>query len=178
MNLDIIGLEWLNDLLFQLIVKPISRHLFLQSETKKELDWRNGYVAGYSSNPTLIGKPRSKLVAHTDDSEVTMNICLSDADNNEFKGGLLEFYGLRGESKNGGKDGGGMIDEYQPEIGKALLHAGRHFHAVSKVESGDRYVYVIWARSYKGSRAQTCPCCWLNRRVSSSNLCICGDKWN
>ena len=68
-NLDTIGLSWINDLLFHLVMRPIARQLFWESEgLQQDLDWRNGYIAGYSATPDT-GKPRERLVTHTDDSE-------------------------------------------------------------------------------------------------------------
>jgi hypothetical protein len=168
-DLDRIGLSWLNDLLFHLIIKPISRHLFKESETSGgELDWRQGYVAAYSASPSQT-RPRQRLVPHTDDSEVTLNVCVGD----DFSGGNLRFRDLRGATPGAGRD---LLGEYKPEIGRAIIHAGRHFHEVTEVTSGDRFAYIIWARSWSGVRAVTCPCCWLNRRTDSS--CICGPRWN
>jgi len=166
-NLDMIGLGWVNDLLFQLVMRPIARHLFFESEQlQDDLDWRNGYIAGYSSQPNAV-KPRERLVTHTDDSEVTMNICLGDV----FQGGALEFRGLRGTPEEGQ-----LLGTFEPQIGLALLHAGRHFHDVTQVTSGDRFAYIMWARSWNGIRRQKCPCCWLNRRQDST--CVCGSRWN
>ena len=167
-DLDSIGLGWLNDLLFHVILKPISRHLFQESETMGgELDWRQGYIAAYSASPSK-SKPRERLVPHTDDSEVTMNVCIGD----EFSGGHLRFKDLRGTS-GGGRN---LIGEYEPQIGRAILHSGRHFHEVSQVTSGDRFAYIMWSRSWNGVRAKTCACCWLNRRTD--NNCVCSDRWN
>ena len=165
-DFDTVGLGWVNDLLFHLIMRPMTRHLFQSTESLDDLDWRQGYVAGYSASPT-DGKPRERLVTHTDDSEVTLNIGLGDG----FEGGLLEFRGLRGTDHEGE-----LVGTFQPEEGVALIHAGRHFHDVTQVTSGDRFAFIIWARSWKGVRSQTCPCCWLNRR--QDNSCSCGPRWN
>ena len=190
-DMDMIGLSWLNNLIFHLIVRPLSRHLFKQTEgIKDDLDWRQGYIAGYSHSPTIdpkndnsIGIQRSRLVPHTDDSEVTLNIGMGDTD---FEGGELTFWGLR-NSYNEGKFNG----QFQPIMGTALIHAGRHLHEVQTVTKGNRYAYILWARSWKGLRSGTCPCCWLNRRQASSflsesaaktnrrnHICICGPEWN
>lgn len=165
-DFDTVGLSWVNDLLFHMIMRPISRHLFQTTESLGDLDWRQGYVAGYSASPTE-GKPRERLVTHTDDSEVTLNVGLGD----EFEGGELEFRGIRGT-----KSETDVLGTFKPEPGLALLHPGRQFHDVSQVTSGDRFALIIWARSWKGSRAQTCPCCWLNRRQDKA--CVCGPRWN
>ena len=165
-NLDPSGIGWVSDLLFHLVLRPISRHLFSQTECGGgDLDWRHGFIAGYSASPSL-GKVRERLVSHTDDSEVTLNVCLGDPD---FEGGLLHFNGLRGTTE--------PHDEvFQPITGRALIHAGRHFHSVTQVTKGDRFALVLWARSWKAARSCACPCCWLNRRQDSS--CICGPRWN
>jgi len=166
LDLDTMRLGWVNDLLFHLFMRPISRHLFQSTETLDDLDWRQGYVAGYSAHPAE-GKPRNTLVTHTDDSEVTLNICIGE----DFEGGALEFRGLRG-----GDHQGELVGTYEPQLGKAVIHAGRQFHDVTQVTSGDRFALILWARSWQGARAQTCPCCWLNRRNGKD--CICGASRN
>jgi hypothetical protein len=172
-NLDTIGLSWLNDLLLNVIAKPISRHLFAGTETAgADLDWRNGYVAGYSAQPAVVdATSRERLVTHTDDSEVTLNVGLGEEG---FRGGLLEFRGLRGSD-----DQADLLGTYQPVIGKAVLHSGRHFHDVTQVTAGNRFALILWARSWQGIRSQSCPCCWLNGRTTKSGSpCICGAQWN
>ena len=167
-DLDTIGLGWVNTLLFHLIIRPISQHLFADTEEFEDLDWRQGYIAGYSVNPSApAATPRQRLVSHTDDSEVTLNIGLGE----DFEGGALQFRGLRGTDQEGE-----LVGEFKPQLGTALLHAGRHLHEVTPVTSGNRYAFIIWARSWKTLRANTCPCCWLNRRQGST--CICGPRWN
>ena len=165
-NLDMIGLSWLNDLVFHLIVQPLTRHLYMKSECADcPLDWRHGYVAGYSAQASAeTATPRNRLVLHTDDSEVTLNVGLGDL----FEGGELEFHGLRGNEN--------YVGSYSPILGKAVLHAGRHLHQVSTVTHGDRYAFIMWARSWTGIRSESCPCCWLNRRIDY--YCICGPAWN
>ena len=69
-DLDNLGLGWLNDLIFHLILRPVSAQLYKDIELRGgDLDWRQGFIAAYSSDPTT-SKPRQRLVAHTDDSEV------------------------------------------------------------------------------------------------------------
>lgn len=182
-DLDTVGLQWINDLLFHLVVRPISRHLFLKTETWKDLDWRQGYIAAYAARPST-DKPRERLVTHTDDSEVTLNVCLGEPD---YVGGHVEFRNLRGAkmTTNSGleQEAGQLLGMVQrPNVGTALIHAGRHFHTVTRVESGNRFALIVWARSWQGVRAQQCPCCWLNRRPGSvqqeGNDCVCGTRWN
>ena len=165
-DLDNLGLGWINDLLLHLIVRPISRHLYKETEIHGELDWRQGFVAAYSASPTQ-SKPRQRLVPHTDDAEVTLNVCIGDI----FEGGTLQLWGLRGTA-----DAGTSAGEYRPEVGRALLHAGRQLHEVTEITSGNRFAYIMWTRSWTGTRAGSCPCCWLNRREDKN--CICGSRWN
>jgi hypothetical protein len=156
--------------MLHLILRPMSAHLYQETENMGkagDLDWRQGYVTAYSVSPTQ-SKPRQRLVPHTDDSEVTLNICLGDV----FEGGLLHFWGLRGSQDSGGSTHSG---EYQPQVGRALLHSGRQLHEVTEITAGNRFAYIMWARSWSGTRATTCPCCWLNRR--EDNSCTCGPRW-
>jgi hypothetical protein len=181
-DLDTIGLGWISDLIFHMFIHPISRHLFATTEKlvdysdavndtgveSQVLDWRHGYVAGYSTNPMgSKGAQRNFLVPHTDDSEVTLNCCLGEE---TFKGGNVEFFGLRGTPEVGM-----LVGTVFPQVGTAVLHSGRHLHSVSNVLSGDRYALIIWSRSW-GLRSIACPCCWMNRRHDST--CICGKRWN
>lgn len=188
-DLDAIGLGWITDLLFRAYVEPIARHLFAVTEgmvateddllrddddagggARPVLDWRQGYVAGYSSHPSRgRAATRRHLVSHTDDSEVTLNCCLGDED---YVGGHVDFFNLRGTSDEGTHAG----TSTRPDVGAALLHAGRHLHSVADVVSGDRYALIVWSRSWGGLRARVCPCCWLNRRRGST--CICDERWN
>lgn len=168
-DLDNLGFKWLNDLLFHLVIRPMSRHLFKTTEMGEgDLDFRHGYIAAYSAKPTDT-KPRQRLVPHTDDSEVTLNLCIGE----QFEGGELQFWGLRGTA-----DEGTLVGNFRPKIGRALLHAGRHLHEVQTVTEGNRFALIIWSRSWSGIRAKSCPCCWLNRREDAKKSCICGPRWN
>jgi len=177
-DLDLLGLGWITDLLFHMYIQPISQHLFAQTEklvasdsdSASTIDWRQGYVAGYSAQPSESkGATRHRLVPHTDDAEVTLNCCLGEEN---YEGGSVEFYGLRGTEEEGQLIGVAR----RPNVGTALLHSGRHLHAVESVSKGDRYALIIWTRSWMNLRKTTCPCCWLNRRQDST--CICNQRWN
>lgn len=188
-DLDHCGLGWLNDLVFQLLIRPIAQQLYDDEDdddTPGDLDWRHGFVAAYAASPTRT-TPRQHLVPHTDDADVTLNICLGDA---HFTGGQVQVWGLRGDDEaaattttsrpaSSSSSGGGdstTTTTYRPKIGRALIHSGRELHGVTPITGGDRYAYVIWTRSWQGIRAKTCPCCWLNRRRDTT--CICGRRWN
>jgi 2OG-Fe(II) oxygenase superfamily len=179
MNLDWIELGWLNDLIFHVVIRPIARHLY----GGLELDWRHGYLARYRE-PVIQGQ-RSRLVKHTDDSAVTLNIGL----NEDYDGGAVRFGEFRGESPTAADaddDENDDGNDYYHDVGKGILHSGRHFHAVTPVTRGERWVWILWSRAWHGDRSVTCPCCWLNNRggntfaanKNNKNQCICGPAWN
>ena len=183
-DFDTVGLSWISDMLLHCFIQPISRHLYATTEkllsdedcsnginnkTKKILNWRQGYVAGYSASPQE-GKAatRHRLVPHSDDSEITLNCCLGEDD---FEGGNVQFYGLRGTEEEGT-----LLGEVErPSVGRGIIHAGRHLHAVTDVTAGNRYALIVWTRSW-GMRGLTCPCCYLNRRIDTR--CVCDKRWN
>ena len=185
-DLDHVGLSWLNDVLLHMVIQPISRHLFVRDTGDGTLDWRQGYLAAYTTpNETDQVRPRQGLTAHTDDSEVTLNLSLNGG---AFRGGDLDMYGLRGTPEEGRYQ-----DTYTPVAGRALLHAGRYLHSVTELTARDRFALIVWTRSWSGTRSNTCPCCWLQRRggndgrggidrkkkkPSDATSCICGAVWN
>eukprot|EP01084_Bolivina_argentea_P067689 123225_1 len=165
------------------------------------LDWRHGYIIGYKAKHELYDDiydenkeekietnvsdkkgveniyQRSGLVNHTDDSEITLNCCLND----EFEGGILNIYNIRGKEYIGkGNEHLRYESELETEIklkkGYGIIHRGRQLHSVSDVNSGQRAVLIVWCRSVNGVRNEVCPCCWLNRRNDFN--CICGQLWN
>ncbi|GAX13633.1 hypothetical protein FisN_14Lh356 [Fistulifera solaris] len=164
-SLSHLGITWLDDFLFRVILYPISIHLF----DNIHLDWYHSFVAGYAAQPNCV-TPRQFLVPHTDDSEVTLNVCLGDED---FEGGLLEFGPMRGQLTKTKI----QTDKVQPRIGYGLLHVGRLMHQVTPITAGDRFAYIVWTRSWTDTRAKQCPCCWLNHR-KDAGTCICGPQWN
>ena len=71
--------RWLNNILFEHVVVPLSRLLFPDQSMGHDLDWRHGYIVGYEPKAPGEDAPattsrRSQLVPHTDDSEVTLNV--------------------------------------------------------------------------------------------------------
>ena len=173
MVLDIMKLGWLNDVLLNRVINPVAQITFSDQINSGVLDWRHGYVVAYASSPETLHTEemkvvsRSRLVAHTDDSELTLNVCLG----REFQGGQVLLTGVRGCARR-------EPDVYTPRRGWALLHIGRQFHEVSPVTSGQRFSLIVWARSYSSVRGRTCPCCWMNNRDPLRHTCICSAHWN
>lgn len=108
---------------------------------------------------------RHALIPHTDDSEVTLNICLGKEG---FEGGDLIIRGLRNTDGENAESA-----RIRPVPGRAVIHLGQHLHEVAPVLSGERYALIMWARSVKYRRV-TCPCCLVHRRTT----CICDTTWN
>jgi hypothetical protein len=162
------GLSIIEHLLLT-ILNAVYPLLFPDYSSLGELDWCQGYVVGYSSILTS-GVQRSALVHHTDDSEVTINIALTD----DYSGGSLCFGRMRGS------DCTDSIEfSTKPSAGIALIHSGRMLHEVREVTAGERFNLILWSRSSK-LRSSCCPCCWMNNRGFSSctDDCICGEYWN
>jgi len=160
------GFGFIERLLF-VVLSAVYPLLFPEYSSCGELDWCQGYVVGYSPTPSS-GVQRSALVNHSDDSEVTINIALTDA----FTGGELHFGHMRGSA----------VDDCtyfaaKPSIGTALIHSGRRLHKVESVLAGERFNLILWCRSSK-LRNGSCPCCWMNDRDLSQSDCVCGSYWN
>lgn len=163
-SLDLLGLGSFLDILLSQLMRPLAALLFADLG---ELDWRYGYIIGYAAAADGARNiTRTSLVSHSDDSEVTLSVCLG----REFEGGDVVFRGLRGSKAEGREEG-----RVAPTAGRGTLHAGQHLHEVSPVTSGQRYMLIVWTRS-SGYRGTTCPCCLMNRRGPSE--CVCGPSWN
>jgi hypothetical protein len=197
--LDELGLTSLLDELLSRVMVPLARLLYADAvrggdggigDRFASLDWRHGYVISYS-DPEGRHRQRTKLSQHTDDCELTLNICLGRS----FKGGNVTFGGKRGSSKattvqtsmlhgesgesrgEGGKgaEGGSMREAcVQPAVGRAIVHMGQHLHAVQPVLEGERHMLIMWCRSSQ-YRAACCPCCTINRR---GDECVCSPQWH
>lgn len=162
-NFDHLGFGWIADLLL-VIARAVTDQAFDPATVP---DWRHAYALDYSRQG-----PRTSLVSHTDDSELTLNILLTD----DFEGGHLLLGGRRGDQDE--------TKELMPlparSVGRAICHIGRHLHAVEPVRDGHRRVLICWTRANRSLRSSICPCCWMNRRFGDSYAgdCICGAAWN
>ncbi|MEZ5977426.1 MAG: hypothetical protein R3F34_04325 [Planctomycetota bacterium] len=80
---------------------------------------------------------------HVDDSDVTFNLCLGD----DFAGAELRMLGLRCDLHRQTDVLPHEVLEIEHEPGVAILHAGRHRHAVAEIASGRRRNLILWCRS-------------------------------
>jgi len=168
------------------LVDFISRHVVLPlasvlySDTGgASLDFQHSYILKYrppvqqetrkdDQQLNVKEKRRSSLDRHTDDSDVTLNICLIDG----FVGGNLVFAGLRNTSSE--RSSYHHFTLPHNTVGRALLHAGQHIHSVQPpLSQGTRYTLIMWLRSSQ-YRSNRCPCCMIHNR----SRCICTAEYN
>jgi len=136
------------------------------------VDSAHSYFAGYGPREAPgANVTRRALIPHTDDSEVTLNVCFGAA----FEGGGLKFHGLRTPAATEPMALPARDEfSYRHKLGRAVLHLGAHFHEVEDVTAGERHVLICWFKSWGTYRAQTCPCCRVFRR----DVCVCSPSWN
>jgi len=149
---------------------PLIRRLF--PGPVGAVDHAHAYTVGYgAAEDAARNVTRRALIPHTDDAEVTLNVCLGA----QFAGGRLKFHGLRTPATVHPMDLP-REDElaYAHELGRAVLHRGAHFHEVEDVTSGARHVLICWFKSWAAYRASHCPCCLKFRR----DVCVCSPSWN
>jgi hypothetical protein len=80
------------------------------------------------------------LDMHTDDSDVTFNLCLG----REFTGAGLSFCGVMGQP-----DHRKHSFTYKHEIGRCCWHLGRQRHGADDIASGERLNLIVWNHSSK-----------------------------
>merc|ERR1711879_245393 len=104
------------------------------------LDTHHTFVVHYK-----IGNDHG-LDMHTDDSDITFNICLGK----EFEGGDLDFCGILG-APNHRK----YVDRVPHKKGVCLFHLGRKRHGASDITKGERLNLIIWNKNriYRASQS-------------------------
>ncbi|CAE7561066.1 ICU11 [Symbiodinium sp. CCMP2592] len=78
------------------------------------------------------------LDMHTDDSDVTMNLCLGL----EFAGAGLQFCGMVGAT-----DHRKHCYTYYHKKGTCVIHLGRRRHGADDITSGERLNLILWNHS-------------------------------
>ncbi len=104
--------------------------------------------SGFSGHHSFIVKYRADedlgLDMHTDDSDVTFNLCLG----RNFTGAALT---LCGDARQ--PDHRQYYTSYSHEVGRALVHLGSRRHGADEISSGERLNLIIWNtnRAYRSS---------------------------
>lgn len=106
---------------------PIARHLFPAEGAS--FDSHHTFIVQYSAGQ------QKGLDMHTDDSDVTFNVCLG----RDFRGAGLTFCGQRGDA-----DHRQFLLTYAHQPGRAVVHAGEHRHGADDIEEGERMNLIMW----------------------------------
>ena len=127
-----IGMEPLITAFQQDYLWPISRRLF--PEQASQFDNHHSFIVRYRSDEDL------GLDMHTDDSDVTFNVCLGE----DFEGATLSFCGMFGAS-----DHRQHTHTYNHQVGRAVLHLGSRRHGADDIKSGRRSNLIVWNHNWK-----------------------------
>jgi len=110
---------------------PIARRLFPNEAS--QFDDHHSFIVRYKSNEDM------GLDMHTDDSDVTFNVCLGD----DFTGATLSFCGMMGAP-----DHRQHSLTYHHQIGRAILHLGSRRHGADDIETGTRANLIVWSHNW------------------------------
>ncbi len=138
--LDDLGLGDVLDGLLTLCVEPLWAWCYRELGGAR-LGPRHGYVVAYGKEGDL------DLAMHVDDSDVTLNLCLSGP----FAGSELRFLGLRCPRHRQAPWNADEEVALAQEPGVAILHLGAHRHAVDPIVSGSRRSLILWCKQAPGA---------------------------
>jgi len=127
--LNEIGLEPMIDQL-QLMLQPLGELLF--PGPGNDWDGHHCFIVRYREGEDL------GLDMHTDDSDVTFNVCLGV----DFDGAGLRFCGMLGAS-----DHRKSQYTYKHKKGRCIVHLGRRRHGADDVTRGERLNLILWNHS-------------------------------
>ena len=119
-------------------VTPLSGLLF-KDVGGDSLDENHGFIVEYGMEKD------TSLGFHTDDSEITLNVCLGK----HFTGGTLYFEGLREHECLQTSSLQNVHLEIMHKIGRAILIQGQQMHGANDITSGERYNLIMWCKSSK-----------------------------
>ena len=129
--LNLMGMKPVLTHLQQQFFVPISRALF-PIEGSNFSD-HHTFIISYN-----CAKDKA-LDMHTDDSDVTWNICLGKEG---FIGSGLTFCGQIADADHRKYSG-----SYTHELGRAVIHLGQRRHGADNILSGDRHNIVMWCKN-------------------------------
>jgi len=125
-----IGFEPMIDRL-QEMLQPLGELLY-PGGAGEVWDGHHSFIVRYRAGEDL------GLDMHTDDSDVTFNVCLGI----DFSGAKLQMCGLMGAPEHRKQ-----TCTYSHVIGSCLVHLGRKRHGADDVESGERLNIILWNQS-------------------------------
>jgi len=125
--LNEIGLEPMNDMLQTKILQPIAHALF--GDVGAHLGHQHTFIVRYKVGEDL------GLDMHTDDSDVTFNVCLGK----DFEGAGLQFCGNQAEVMHRKAS-----KVYHHVKGRCVAHLGHRRHGADDITAGERLNLIIW----------------------------------
>ena len=126
-----IGMESALDQLCHKLLQPLAQYLY--PGVGSHFDRHHTFVVRYKVGEDL------GLDMHTDDSDVTFNICLGK----DFKGAGLQFCGDQGAT-----DHRKASLQYQHKVGHCVVHRGHRRHGADDIVEGERLNLILWARFF------------------------------
>ena len=127
-----IGMEAMIDALQRQVIGPVSEALF-PAQGGGALDGHHAFIVQYKQGEDL------GLDMHTDDSDVTFNVCLGKEG---FTGAGLSFCGMLG-----GPAHRKLSLVYQHVKGRCVVHLGAQRHGADDIQSGERLNLIVWNHS-------------------------------
>lgn len=126
-----IGMKPMIDKLQREVLQPVAALLFPEAGGK--FDNHHAFMVQYKQEQDL------GLDMHTDDSDVTFNICLG----REFTGAGLTFCGKVGEANHRR-----FNHTYAHERGRAVVHLGTQRHGADDIQTGERNNLIVWNHNH------------------------------
>ena len=130
--LNLMGMRQILTNLQQTYLWPISKILF-PIEASSFTDDHHSFIVSYAPD-----KDRA-LDMHTDDSDVTWNICLGCEG---FEGSGLTFCGMIALAEHRQ-----FTIRYTHQIGRAVVHLGQQRHGADIIQRGERHNLIIWCKN-------------------------------
>jgi len=126
--------EAMNDLALNYL-SPLARQLYPEY-LPADLSGQHSYVVRYGEDEDW------DLGFHIDDSQVTLNLCLSE----NFEGAELVLEGVRCPIHVDTPSDEAEVFEWVHQPGIAILHAGKNRHRVRPIRSGRRINLIVWGQ--------------------------------
>lgn len=114
----------------QEVIWPVARVLF--PKEAHQFDDHHSFIVRYQAGEDL------GLDMHTDDSDVTFNVCLG----HDFTGATLSFCGNFGAPQHRK-----LTHTYSHEVGRCVVHLGSRRHGADDIASGQRINLIVWSKN-------------------------------
>jgi hypothetical protein len=141
------------------VLNKISAHFF--PEEGLSLDTHHTFLVQYKPGEDL------GLDMHTDDSDVTFNVCLG---RDGFTGANLEFCGAFGTTSHRQQKA-----TYKHIKGHCVVHLGRQRHGACNILSGERINLIIWNKSlpYRSlQKSQSLASLYAKELAEPAKICL------